>query len=47
VTTPATNDTKITGSTVSSVTLTNYSHTTATPQAWASGDIVKLVCFPY
>jgi hypothetical protein len=46
-TSPAGNDTKVSASTTSSVTVTNYSHTAATTQAWNAGDVIKGVCFPY
>jgi hypothetical protein len=46
ITTPASNMTQQTGSTPTSVTLTNYVRTTGVEGGWPTGDILEVTCFP-
>jgi hypothetical protein len=46
VTTPASNMTQQTGSTVSSATFTNYVRTTGVAGNWPASDILQISCWP-
>jgi hypothetical protein len=46
-TTQADGQTKVINATTTSITLFNYTVSTANPKAWASGQVLHVICFPY